>query len=55
VVPLFDEHVEKEISNFVPKYMVPELSTRQICHGQGRSRSASIHSFAKHSEATDED
>jgi hypothetical protein len=54
-VPLFDQLGKKAHSNFVPEYLVPELCTRQIHHRQGRSRSPSIYSLAKHSWAADED
>jgi hypothetical protein len=54
-VHLFDQLGEKALTDFMPEYLVPELSTPQIRHRQGRSRSLSIYSFAKHSGATDED
>jgi hypothetical protein len=55
MVPLFDHFVEKALNNFMPEYLVPELITQQIHHKQGRSRSPSIYSLAKHSGAADED
>jgi hypothetical protein len=54
-VPLFDQLNEKTLSDFMPEYLVPELSTRQICHRQGRSRSPSTYSFAKHLGAANDD
>jgi hypothetical protein len=55
MVPLFDQLSEKALSDVVPEYLVPELSTQQIHHRQGRSRSLSTFSLAKHSGATEED
>jgi hypothetical protein len=54
-MPLFDQLSEKALSNFVPEYLVPELSTQQIHNRQGRSRSPSIYSLVKHSGAANED
>jgi hypothetical protein len=54
-VPPFWSTWQKTLSNFIPEYLVPELSTRQIHHGQGRSRSPSTYSLAKHSGVVDED
>jgi hypothetical protein len=54
-MPLFNQLSEKALSDFMPEYLILELSTRQIHHGQGRSRSPSIYSLAKHSEAADKD
>jgi hypothetical protein len=54
-VPLFDQLSKKALSDFVPEYLVPELSTRQIRHRQRKSRSSSTYSLAKHSRAADED
>jgi hypothetical protein len=54
-VHLFDQFGEKALNDFVPEYLVPKLSTRQIHHRQGRSRSSSIYSLAKHLGAADED
>jgi hypothetical protein len=52
---LFDQFGERALglrgsafSDFMPKYLVHELSTRQIRHGQGRSRSPIMYSLAKH-------
>jgi hypothetical protein len=42
-------------NNFVLKYLIHELSTRQIHHGRGRSRSPSIYSLAKHSGTSNND
>jgi hypothetical protein len=54
-VHLFDQLSEKALNDLMPEYLVSELSTRQIRHRQGRSRSPSIYSLTKHSRATDED
>jgi hypothetical protein len=54
-MPLFDELSENALIDFVPEYLVPELSTRQIHHKQGRSISPSTYSLGKHSGAADED
>jgi hypothetical protein len=54
-MPLFDQLGEKALDNFVPEYLVLELSTRQIYHRQGRSRSPSIYSLPKYSGAAAED
>jgi hypothetical protein len=54
-VPLFDQLGEKALSDFMVEDLVPELSTRQIHHRQGRSRSPSTYSLVKHSGAADED
>jgi hypothetical protein len=54
-VPLFDQLNEKALNNFMPYYLVPELSTQEFPHRLGRSRLPSIYSLAKHSGATDED
>jgi hypothetical protein len=54
-VHLFDQLDEKALNDFMLEYLVHGLSTRQIHHGQGRSKSPSIYSLAKHSEATNED
>jgi hypothetical protein len=54
-MPLFDQLNEKALNDFVPDYLVPKLSPRQIHYRQGRSRSPSIYSLAKHSGAADKD
>jgi hypothetical protein len=54
-MPLFDQLGEKALDNFVPEYLVLELSTRQIYHRQGISRSPSIYSLPKYSGAAAED
>jgi hypothetical protein len=55
LVPLFDHLSEKALSDFMPEYLISELSIRQIHHRQGRSRSPSTYSLAKHSGAAEED
>jgi hypothetical protein len=54
-VPLFDQLTEKALNSFMLEYLVPELSTQQIHHRQGRSRSPSSYSLAKHPGAAYED
>jgi hypothetical protein len=54
-VPLFEQLIEKALNSFMLEYLVPELSTQQIHHRQGRSRSPSSYSLAKHSGAAYED
>jgi hypothetical protein len=46
---------QKALSDFIPEYLVPEMSTHIIYHGQGRSRSPSIYSLAKHLGVVNED
>jgi hypothetical protein len=55
VVPLFDQLSEKALRNFVPEYLVLELSTQEIHHRHRRSISPNIYSLAKHSRAANED
>jgi hypothetical protein len=54
-VHLFDQFGEKALNDFMPEYLIPELSTQKIHHGQGRSRPTSIYSLAKNLGAADED
>jgi hypothetical protein len=55
MVPLFDQLGEKALNDFMPEYLVPELSTQKICHRQERSRSPNTYSLVTHSGAADED
>jgi hypothetical protein len=54
-VPLFDQLSEKELNNFMPEYLVPEIEYSANSSLQGRSRSPGIYSIARHSGAADED
>jgi hypothetical protein len=47
--------VKKALIDFMPEYLVPELSTQEIHHKQGRSKSPSIYSHVMHSRDADED